>query len=105
MPHEGTMHEAVAAFEAEGFHGQFGSRAGGRIICFTCRRTYEPGEIELVHVHRFEGTSDPAEEVVVAALVCACGARGTGLFTYGPMGLADDAEVVRGLDDQREHQR
>jgi hypothetical protein len=53
-------------------------------------------------LRRLEGESDPADMVAVVALTCpACGAQGTVVLGYGPMADGHEADVLRGLRDER----
>ena len=98
----GTIAEAVHLLEAEGYVGQFAARAGAMLLCFTCRRESPAAEVHLHRLLRTEGASDAADETAVVGLTCPrCGARGTVVLTYGPEAPADDAEVLRLLEDTR----
>lgn len=71
-----TLLEVLRAFEERGFEGEFAVRDDGTIA------------------------SDPADMLAVAALVCAnCGTRGTLVLNYGPLASAEDAAVLRELDE------
>jgi hypothetical protein len=87
-------------YEAQGFTAQFGTRPGGRIICFTCHTEVPADECELVSLSRTEGASDPDDMLAVAALWCrSCGAQGTLVLNYGPEAGEDDVDVLRHLED------
>jgi hypothetical protein len=95
-----SLGEILAMYEADGFTEQFGSRPGGRIVCFSCRFEGAAEEFSLESLSRTEGASDPDDMLVVAALRCRkCGAKGTLIMSYGPEVTEDDADVLRRLDD------
>ena len=97
-----TIAEAMQRLEEEGYAGQFAARAGAMLLCFTCRRESHAADVQLHRLLRTEGASDAADETAVVALTCPkCGARGTVVLTYGPEAPADDAEVLRLLEDTR----
>jgi hypothetical protein len=97
-----TIAEAMQRLEADGYAGQFAARAGGMVLCFTCRRESRAADVQLHRLLRTEGASDAADETAVAALTCPqCGARGTTVLSYGPDAPPDDAEVLRLLEDKR----
>ncbi len=99
---EDTQSEALARYEAQGFTGQFGTRDGGRVLCHACRGESLARRVAVQGLHRLEGTSDPSEEAVVAAIVCPrCAAQGTILLPYGPGAPAEDAAVLEALRDAR----
>jgi hypothetical protein len=98
----GTIAEAVHRLESEGYAGQFAARPGATLLCFTCRQESAAADVQLHRLLRTEGASDAADETAVVALTCPlCGARGTVVLTYGPEAPADDAEVLRLLEDTR----
>ena len=95
-----TLVEAMATLEAEGFTADFHVAPGAEplVKCGTCGLTMTPKAVEVVHVLRLEGESDPAEEVMVAGVRCvACGCRGVLVASYGPMADPADADVVAAL--------
>ena len=94
--------EALEHLEAEGYRGQFSARAGGMVMCLTCRRETPARDVPLAQLLRTEGVSDPDDETAIAALTCPrCGTRGTVGLTYGPEAPPDDAEVLGLLKDVR----
>jgi hypothetical protein len=97
-----TIAEALEQLESQGYGGQFAARAGGMVLCATCRQESPAGAVAVDQIYRTEGVSDPADETAVAALTCPrCGARGTAVLTYGPEAPPEDAEVLRLLKDAR----
>jgi hypothetical protein len=101
-PYGDTIAEAMQRLEAEGYTGQFAARDGATVLCFTCREESRATDVHLHELLRTEGVSDTADETAIAALTCPrCGARGTVVLTYGPEASADDAEVLRLLEDMR----
>ena len=97
-----TMGESLQRFEAEGYAGQFAAREGGLVMCFSCRTESPAADVELQGLIRTEGASDPDDMTAVAAVICpSCQTRGTVVLHYGPEASVEEAEVLRGLDDQR----
>lgn len=45
---------------------------------------WDPATVRIIHEHRAEGTTDPADESVLLALEAPDGTRGTLATTYGP---------------------
>ena len=94
-----TIIEIVAAFEREGFGGQFLAREGARLVCATCRAEFDVSRSTVAALRRLEGASDPDDMLAVAALVCPeCGARGTVVLGYGPASSAEDTAVLAALE-------
>jgi hypothetical protein len=99
-PEARSLAEILAMYEAQGFTSQFGTRPGGHIICFACRKEVPAEDCELVSLSRTEGASDPDDMLAVAALRCrSCGAQGTLVLNYGPEAGEDDVDVLRRLEN------
>jgi hypothetical protein len=93
-----TMQEAMQRFERRGFRQGFRAAPKGRLTV-DGDVLYEPEELVVEEVARFEGTSDPADEAVLFALRTADGkVRGTFVATYGPQAGPEAIEAVRRLD-------
>ena len=99
-PEARSLSEILAMYEAQGFTSQFGTRPGGRIICFKCHVETPAEDCELVSLSRTEGASDPDDMLAVAALRCrSCETQGTLVLNYGPEAGEDDVDVFRRLDN------
>ncbi|HUR61138.1 MAG TPA: hypothetical protein VM286_02075 [Candidatus Thermoplasmatota archaeon] len=99
---EETLQKVMERYSREGYKGQFGARAGGRVRCFSCSKDMDPALVRLEALHRFEGASDPGDEMAAAALVCpACGAKGTIAMSFGPSASIEDKLVLKELMDKR----
>lgn len=100
-----SLSEILAMYEGDGFTAQFGTRPGGRIVCFSCHFEAPAEEFELVSLSRTEGASDPDDMLAVAALRCPkCECQGTLVLNYGPESGEDDVDVLKRLEsvDKRE---
>lgn len=99
---EATILDALRAFERDGYTGQFAAKNNAQVECLECHKSANAADIPLQGAHRLEGTSDPDDEVLVAALACPhCGAHGTVVLKYGPTAPAEDLEVLAALRDER----
>jgi hypothetical protein len=97
-----TLRDAIQYYVDRGYKAQFGARVGGAVMCFACQTRNDPKLVELDSLRRVEGSSDPDDMAVVAALRCPnCGAWGTGTFMIGPMASPEDNEALRLMDDVR----
>ena len=98
-----TIIEAIAAFEAMGYVGQFAAIGEGRIRCFSCRTESEAHDVAMDRLARLEGASDPADTVAVVALTCPnCSAQGTLVLNYGPDAPPEESDVLVELNDVRD---
>jgi hypothetical protein len=94
-----SINDVIAAFEGEGFHGQFGSAEHGEVQCFTCKHRSPAEAMAVEHLRRLEGASDPDEMLAIVALTCPnCQTRGTLTLNYGPVATVEDDLVLRGLE-------
>jgi hypothetical protein len=92
----------LATFREEGFTYDFRPRPGGVVECGECHAPHRADTLELHHLERLEGDSDPSEMLAVCAVVCpTCGIRGTLVLTFGPESTREDDDVLELLDDAR----
>ena len=78
-----TVTEALADLAAEGY-GDDLRFEGGALHCRRCGETHDPDAAEVERVLRFEGQSDPGDEMMVLGLRCPhCGARGSIASAFG----------------------
>ena len=59
--------------------------------------TFNPDELEIVEIHRFEGDTDPADEAVVYAIESTSGLKGVLINGYGASAVGLGAEMVMKL--------
>ena len=96
-----TLREALARLEARGYDAEFFVR-NGHFICAGCGEELDPRQIVIEDVVRFEGESDPDEEMAVYAIACGpCGRKGTYTVGFGPEMSPEDADIVVKLNDRR----
>ncbi|HEX9766526.1 MAG TPA: hypothetical protein VGA36_07160 [Nitriliruptorales bacterium] len=79
-------------FDEAGFTHNF-SLAEDAVIDVDTHTRYDPAQMRIVHEHRAEGTTDPADESVLLALEAPDGTRGTLATTYGP--AVEHGEALR----------
>lgn len=95
---EESQNSVIARYEREGFKGQFGARSPGHIVCFTCRKESDAATVKVTALHRLEGSSDPSDEMAVAALTCpSCNTKGTISLSYGVTASIEDRLVLQRL--------
>jgi hypothetical protein len=97
-PSDGTtLTEVLSAFAGEGFAADLTVAAGGRVRDAARDVTVDAGQLELHHLRRLEGASDPADMVAVAAVSGPSGLRGALVLRFGPEATADEAVVLQAL--------
>lgn len=98
--------EVLGGFEADGYAGQFDSRPGGRIHCFSCGQDFPAVRCHDGDIRRLEGASDPADMLAVVPVRCPnCATLGVLITNYGPEASAADAEVLVELEHHLRERR
>lgn len=88
------LNEAGYDHEADVRDGQVKLRVDGEWV--------GTGRVDVEHIDRFEGTSDPGDEMIVLAVHDHdSGRRGILVAAYGPDTDADTADCLRALLDDR----
>lgn len=82
-PGAGTVTEALQELAAEGYGDDL--RLHGTVLeCRACGDTHPTTDAEVERVRRFEGQSDPGDEMLVLGLRCPhCGAKGSLAAAFG----------------------
>lgn len=91
-----TLSQAVNDLVARGFTLTFQLREGG-VFCDTQQQEFSPEAFRVVEFHRFEGSTDPADEAVVYAIEANTGTRGLLVTAYGAMSSTLSDELVQKL--------
>src|SRR3954454_1061102 len=71
-----TVSEATRQLQADGYTGNWYAGDGGRLVCGECSAEFDAAEVTVDRVLRFEGQSDPDDEMIVFAVAGPCGHRG-----------------------------
>lgn len=91
-----TLTAAVERLRAQGYDEDWFAE-DGNLRCHTHGDRFDPAEVEVDHVLRFEGPSDPGDEQILYALTAPDGHRGLYSPAYGTYASTDDLAVVRTL--------
>ena len=70
----------------------------GFALDFNLRRNdimKNPGNYQIVHIFRYEGESDPGDEVTVYGIVHNQGAKGIFVQGFSASSMDDDAEILK----------
>ncbi len=92
-----TLSEAIERLHRAGYDADFVATGDGQLRCPACNSVHDPAEMTIHEQVRFEGESDPADEALLLALTCACGAKGLYSTMFGPEISPEDGAVVRAL--------
>jgi hypothetical protein len=97
-----TIVGLLTALADIGYTGDLFVTPDGRLRCGTCHADMDPAGLQLDHLRRLEGASDPADMAAVLGITCPhCGQRGTAVVRYGPEAEPEESAVLLALDDQR----
>jgi len=97
-----TLLEAIERLRGLGFAKDMFVTRDAMVRCGVCHQDTAPDKLDLYHLVRLEGVSDPGEEAAVLALECtSCGTRGTAVVRYGPEAEPQDNAVLRAVEDHR----
>ena len=94
-----TLTEAIADLKTRGFNLDFNLRET-QIECTTIGRKLSPHEFEIVEVYRFEGETDPGDELVLYAIQSKEGHKGTLMNAYGVYSNTISNELIGKLTVQ-----
>jgi hypothetical protein len=92
-----TVTEATRALQEDGYTGNWYANDAGQLVCGECGAEFDPADVTVDRILRFEGQSDPDDEMIVFALRGPCGHRGTYSAAYGPYRSPEDAVVIARL--------
>jgi hypothetical protein len=96
-----SLRDALERLAAHGYDAEFVVR-DQQLTCTGCDAPVGAGDVVIDDLVRFEGDSDPNEELVVYAISSGpCGRKGTLTVGFGPEIEADDVEIVLRLRDGR----
>jgi len=98
-----TLREAIERLEKSGYVESFHVEGEGRLEASN-GRSFEPDQLQVDEMLRFEGESDPADLSILFALRSADGkARGTFVAPYGPTNVDPaTARVLQRLGTPRD---
>lgn len=95
-----SLSEAINKLREEGYTTDFNLKEN----CFTCNGSdYEPGDVEIARVYRFEGPSDPADEATLYALEAVDGQKGILVTGYGANMPSHEVRLLKDLKYKQEN--
>ena len=93
-----TLTEAISDLKARGYDRDFNLR-DAFIQCGSSGKELLPGEFEITEVYRFEGDTDPGDELVLYAIESKGGEmKGTLVNAYGPYANTTSNELIARLN-------
>ena len=92
-----TPSDAVRRLQAEGYTGNWFANRDHELECDETGKRFDPAELEVDHVLRFEGQSDPGDMTILYALRAPSGDKGVYSAPFGAAMPAEDADVIARL--------
>lgn len=93
-----TLSEAITRLTGSGYVENFHPVAG-HLVCGRCETDFDPSDMSVDEVVRFEGASNPDDQAILYALDAGCGHRGLYAAAYGTAASSEDTAVLLALPD------
>ena len=91
-----TLVEAQNALMEGGFNEQFDTR-DGKIIGLNSEKEYKPEDLLILGDCRFEGMSNPADNMILFAIEANDGTKGTMVDNVGGPESSQDPELIKAI--------
>ena len=98
---EQRMATVVERLTKAGYADTFRGEKGG-VRAMACGHVHQPAELMIDAIERFEGASDPDDQVIVLAISSSVdGCRGTYTVPYGKNMSVIDSDLISQIPDKR----
>ncbi|MCO6431899.1 MAG: phosphoribosylpyrophosphate synthetase [Deltaproteobacteria bacterium] len=94
--HYQTLSDLIERLQSRGYSLTF-TPAEGRIFCFETKEAFQPSDLAINEVYRFEGASDPEDMAVVYGIETSSGERGTIVDAFGTYGDPQLGELIKSI--------
>ena len=99
-PSDATITSVLDAYRADGYEVDYAVE--NDVLVDGAGQAIDPADVVVVSMRRLEGASDPADNLVVAAITTRDGkARGTVILRFGPEASEAEALLLQASDDRR----
>ena len=92
-----TVLEAAARLRDAGYTVDFSATDDGYLRCGACGTDHDAATMTIEETMRYEGASDPDDEMMLLALRCECGRPGLYVTAFGPNASTADVAVLQRL--------
>jgi hypothetical protein len=89
-----TLSDAIRRLQSEGYTGNWFANADHDLECNESGEVLDPADVEIDHILRFEGASDPDDMSILFALRTPGGAKGLYSAAFGAEMPAEDADLI-----------
>lgn len=93
-----TLSSLTNKLSHEGFKAQFKAHKSG-LESLETHKMYSPAEVKIVDFYRFEGESDPSDNVILYAIETSDGEKGTLTDAYGTYQEAKVSDFIREVEE------
>lgn len=99
-PSDVTLTSVLDAYRADGYEVEYAVE--NDVLVDAAGREINPADVVVESMRRLEGASDPADNLVVAAITTRDGkGRGTVILRFGPEASEAEAFLLKASDDRR----
>ena len=95
-----TLSDAIRRLQADGYDGNWFANAAHELECNESGEVLDPAVLQIDHILRFEGQSDPGDMTILFALRTPTGSKGTYSAAFGADMPPEDADVISRLQRQ-----
>ena len=95
-----TSSDAMRRLQADGYTGNWYATADFQLQCNESGEVIDPSEVQIDHILRFEGQSDPGDMSILFALRTPAGSMGLYSAPFGAEMPAEDSEVISRMRHQ-----
>jgi hypothetical protein len=95
-----TLSDAMRRLQADGYTGNWYATTDFQLECNESGEVIDPTEVQIDHIMRFEGQSDPGDMSILFALQTPAGSKGLYSAPFGAEMPAEDSEVISRMQHQ-----
>ena len=95
-----TLSDAVRRLQADGYTGNWFANTTHELECYETGEVVDPSEVEIDHILRFEGQSDPGDMMILFALRTPSGAKGIYSAPFNAQTPPEDVDVIEHMRHQ-----
>ncbi len=95
-----TVSDAIRRLQADGYTGNWFANPAHDLECNETGEVCDPSEVQIDHILRFEGQSDPGDMTILFALRAPSGDRGLYTAPFGSDMPPEDVDVIQHMQHQ-----
>jgi hypothetical protein len=95
-----TLSEAIRRLQADGYTGNWFANSDHDLECDQTGEVLDPADVQIDHILRFEGQSDPGDMTILFALRSPSGDRGIYSAPFNAETPPEDVDVIARMQHQ-----